>query len=327
MKRIVLYLTLAVCLLLSGCSSVTRTKNSYFALDTVITTEIHAEDAVWLDGQIFSDINALEDLLDSENIPSGTITSEDQHVYQLLGASLVLSRLTDGTFDVSIGAFVDAWGFSDKEYRVPTVEEISEIKSVVGYEKIHETDQGYLLPEGCKITFGGIAKGYISDLIYKRLELAQVQRAIISLGGNIIVYGSNGDDPWKVGIENPEGDGSYVAVMHLTDCFAVTSGDYHRNFISDGVTYHHIIDPATGYPADSDLSSVTIVSKSGVQADAFSTALFVMGSEKAIDFWRASALEFDMVLITKGGEITVTSPLSEKLTDISEEYTLKIIEK
>ncbi|MBQ5810652.1 MAG: FAD:protein FMN transferase [Clostridia bacterium] len=328
MRKLALALSLVLFFCLSGCYfSVPVEKSTYFAMDTVITAEIHDQEAKELNKKIFDLVNEMASVLDAENIPTDKISPENKHIYQLLGASLALSKLTGGTFDVTIGGIINAWGFDDKNYRVPTAQELEQLRAAAGFERVEGTEQGYFLPEGCRINFGAIAKGYISDYIFSELQLGLADGAIISLGGNVIAYGSNKGNPWKIGIESPSGDGSVVGVMQLTDCFAVTSGGYHRNFTQDGITYHHIIDPATGYPAENDLLSVTIVSKSGVWCDAFSTALFVMGSEKAIQFWKNFEYDFDFVLITKSGEIIVSAPLSEEITDIDSAYTLRVAEK
>ena len=141
---------------------------------------------------------------------------------------------------------------------------------------------------------------------------------------NVYAHGEKPDGaPWRVAVQDPQETDSCTGVLSLRDAYAITSGGYQRYFEQDGQTYHHIIDPATGYPADSGLLSVTIVAPAvgpdggdgltgGTMADAFSTALFVMGEERAIDFWRRSGYEFDMVLVTADGRLLVTDGLEKK---------------
>ena len=150
----------------------------------------------------------------------------------------------------------------------------------------------------------------------------------MSLGGNVLAWGDRPDGtPWRVGIQdpkNPDDANAFAALLHLTNAFAVTSGGYQRFFEADGKTYHHIIDPATGYPADSGLTSVTVVADCdldevdggpgvGTMCDALSTALFVMGEEKALDFWRSGAYDFDLVLVTEDGRVVVTDGIADEL--------------
>ena len=121
MKKLALVTPLILCLILSGCNFTrSRVKNTYFALDTVITTEIHGKDAMDVDGWIFSDINTIGAVLEAEALPTGFVSKDAKHVYPLLEFSMFVSRLTGGAFDVSVGGYVEAWGFSDKNYRIPT---------------------------------------------------------------------------------------------------------------------------------------------------------------------------------------------------------------
>ena len=136
-----------------------------------------------------------------------------------------------------------------------------------------------------------------------------------------------------VGIKDPrdpDNANAFAAVLNLTDAYAVTSGSYQRYFEQDGETYHHIIDPATGYPADSGLTSVTVVADSadgnGTMCDALSTALFVMGEEKALDFWRSGQYDFQLVLVTEDGRVVVTEGLTDVLTEIDDNgYAYEIV--
>ena len=139
---------------------------------------------------------------------------------------------------------------------------------------------------------------------------------LISLGGNVYVCGNKPDgDKWLVAIQDPQGD-DYAAMVALSDAFAVTSGGYQRYFTAeDGTVYQHIINPKTGYPVQSDLLSVTVIADNGTMADAYSTALYVMGERGAIDFWRANADRFDVVMITTDGRLLYTPNLQDQITE------------
>jgi thiamine biosynthesis lipoprotein len=196
---------------------------------------------------------------------------------------------------------MDLWGFIDGNYRVPSRDELSVALSLMGDYEVTAAGDGFeiALPEGMSLDLGGIAKGYASDLICQRLSEDGYSSALVCLGGNIAATGPKPDGTdWKIGVRDPDGtENDYVGVVSLSSGCVVSSGDYKRYFESEGNIYHHIIDPSTGYPAESGLRSVTIVSPSGTTADGLSTALFVMGLDKALSFWRSSD-DFEAVFIT-----------------------------
>ena len=148
---------------------------------------------------------------------------------------------------------------------------------------------------------------------------------MVSLGGNVQALGAKPDgSKWKVAVQNPDSDESYIGVLEIAGKAVITSGGYERYFEKDGKTYHHIIDPATGYPADSGLKSVTIISSDGTLADGLSTSLFIMGKDKACDFWKEHSDKFDMILMTDDNELYV----SEGIADVfSSDLTTNIVKK
>ena len=154
-----------------------------------------------------------------------------------------------------------------------------------------------------------------------------VDSALINLGGNVQAVGTKPDgSKWKVGIQDPENSGEIVCTLSVSDCAVVTSGNYERYFVgADGKKYWHIIDPKTGYPADNGVISASVIGKSGVMCDALSTALFVMGTEKAIAFCKAHR-EIDAVIITSGKKMYVTEGL-EDMSAVSDKYELSLIKR
>ena len=164
-----------------------------------------------------------------------------------------------------------------------------------------------------EIDTGGIGKGYASERVYEIMKKNGVTSAVVSLGGNVMTIGQKPDgSKWKVAIEDPfnSGGSEYAGVIQLADKYAITSGGYQRYFEKNGRTYIHIMDPATGQPVENDLSSVTIISDSGTEGDALSTALYVMGLDKAIDFWKNSELDFDIILISSDKQIYISKSIS-----------------
>ena len=233
---------------------------------------------------------------------------------QLLQSALALSDETGGAFDITIAPLVTAWGITSDTPRVPSQEEIASLLPLVGSEHVHIDGNRVTLDAGCSVDLGGIAKGYASDRV-AQIFREQGVTGTASLGGNVYVSGKKSDgSAWRVAIRDPQNTDDYAAVLALEDVFAITSGGYQRNFTApDGTVYQHILNPKTGCPVQSDLLSVTIVSDSGTLADACSTALYVMGEQEAVNFWRQTG-GFEMVLITADGRLLYTPGLAEKIT-------------
>jgi len=168
---------------------------------------------------------------------------------------------------------------------------------------------------GMEIDLGGIAKGYTSSRVMDIFREHGVKHGLVSLGGNVQAIGTkkNGK-PWRVAIQNPESEMEYLGVLNIEDKCVITSGGYERFFEKDGVHYHHIIDPRTGYPADSGLISATIISDDGALADGLSTSLFIMGKDEAEKYWRDHADDFDYILEDEDGTLYVTEGADEILT-------------
>ena len=250
----------------------------------------------------------------------------------LLTAAKDYCRLTGGTFDITIAPVCDAWGFTTEHAQVPADSVLEEKLALLDSGKISVEEQDgksyAALGDGQKIDLGGIAKGYVSDLMEALYHEYDISRGTVSLGGNVYVKGTKeGGALWQVGIQDPKQPetGALVGMVGLSDAFAVTFGGYQRFFEQDGRAYHHIIDPATGYPADSGLTSVTVIAKAterdepdaagmGTMCDALSTALFVMGEEAALEFWRSSEREFELVLVTEDDRVIVTTGIAEQFT-------------
>lgn len=339
MKRLAAYVLLTV-LVLTGCGGpvdpdTAQESIQVIAMDTAMLITTYGERSPAAAYACEDAIRDLEAKLsrtdpDSEvsrlNAAGGEAVEVGEDLGVLLDAAGYYHATTDGAFNIAIAPLASAWGFAEDRFRVPSQEEISDLLKLVNGFALRETPEGVALGPGQAIDLGAIAKGYAAGKIVEIFQEYEVPRGLAQLGGNVLAYGDRPDGtPWRVGVQDParvEEQNAFAGVLELTDSFAVTSGGYQRYFEQDGKTYHHILDPATGYPADSGLSSVTVVADcgedaglSGMMCDALSTALFVMGEERALDFrrnWRG--LPFQLVLITEDGRVVVTQGLADRFT-------------
>lgn len=303
MKKI---LILALCvLLLSGCS--TKREKTLFAMDTEIQLTVYGKKKAMEKAE--QEIARLSEKYSVENLEKA-IKNYDAETEEILKTAEKIKKETDGAFDVNIAPVMRIWGFyshefSEKNHRVPTPSEIEEALLTASSGEYKD--------------LGGIAKGYCADRVVKLLKEENVKSAVLSLGGNVALIGSKPDgSPFTVGIKSPF-DESLYATVKAEDTMIVTSGDYVRYFEENGKRYHHIINPKTGYPQESNLKSVTIISDSGIYADGLSTALFVMGKDKAIAYWQKYR-DFGMILIDIDGKIFATDKV-----EINTEHAIEII--
>lgn len=334
MKKILMLIILAALLLLVGCAAQESDYRTYdfFAMDTSMRLTLAGEDALSDASLTEQRIRALEDTLSRTKEDSlvarlnrgETVTDAD--LAALLRFCMDYTEKTDGAFDVTVADVVAAWGFTTDSYQVPDAETLAALLPYVGSDGITLDGNTVSLKENVRIDLGGIAKGYASDCVKELWDELGIESGIAALGGNIYCRGSKSDAaPWTVGIRDPKAADGYVGLLSLADRFAVTSGGYERWFEDEnGNIYHHIIDPKTGYPARSGLSSVTVVSESGTAADALSTALYVLGADRAIALWRELG-SFELVLVTEDGRVLVTEGLAESFDSASEDYSYEYI--
>lgn len=348
---IILFAAFAACLS-SGCTNVPETENNtaqntvknsseesvsldFFAMDTTIKFTAYG-DKDTLEGakKTVTDIEKKVSVTDSESEiyhinqnGSGTVTG---NACDLMQEALEMCKRTDGRLDISVYPIVRAWGFTVGDYKVPDESVIKSMLPMVDYSKVKfdkETGNVSISP-GMTIDLGSIAKGYAGQQSAEYLRDNGVTSAILNLGGNVQTIGSKPDGtPWKVGIKDPKGD-TPIMVLSVINKAVITSGGYERYFEQDGKKYWHIMDPSTGHPAYSGLSSVTIVGEDGAVCDALSTSLFVMGLEKAADFWKKSN-DFEAVFMTDSGEVYITEGLKDSvsLTEDHADTTVKVIDR
>lgn len=191
---------------------------------------------------------------------------------------------TGGLFDITVAAAVKVWDFKNRRDALPDWGELAEAAGRRGLDEITVDGCTIDLPERVSVDFGGIAKGYIADRLTQLLRGANVRRAMVNLGGNVaLVGGFSRDEDWRVGIRQPDGGRwQHFAVFHGRDCSVVTSAASERYVELDGIRYHHLLNPESGWPADSDLVSATVISPSSTCADVLSTACFVGGMKRAV---------------------------------------------
>ena len=329
---------LSAAFLLTGCSGAPTQEPetaTFFAMDTAMDFTVYG-DAALLDeaetliGSLEEQVSVTDEHSDIYAIDHTGSGSLSGNAAELMEQALELCRRTGGALDISVYPIVRAWGFTTGSYQVPDEETIQSLLPLVDYTQIqYDAATGVVtLPEGMEIDLGSVAKGYAGQLAAQMLREHGVQSALLNLGGNVQTGGTKPDgSPWQIGIKDPQGEDAMM-VLSVEDQAVVTSGGYERYFEQDGQTYWHIMDPSTGHPADSGLISVTIVGDEGVVCDGLSTALFVMGLEKAADLWAQSG-DFEAVFVTASGEVYITEGLRDHfaLTERYADTPVSVIER
>ncbi len=319
-------------MLLFGACAPAEKASETFALDTVCTQQVTGRNAD-------AAINDVDQML--ARITKELSTDEGSYIYavnqgapqgvavsgeaaQLISDALSFAEDTDGAFDPAIGALSLLWNISDSP-RVPSQDEISAALPLVNYRDVTVDGSTVTLKKsGMQLDLGGIGKGYAADLAVQIYKKYGISNAILNLGGNVYVYGDKGDgSDYRIGLRDPLGsENDYAAIIPAKNTSVVTSGVYERFFESGGKTYHHLLDPATGYPADNGLLAVTVVCESSTEADALSTALFVMGLKNGLDYAEQTP-GVEAVFFTDDQGIYVTSGLEDKIEITNEAYILK----
>ena len=305
-----------LCLPLSACSPKSESCE-FFAMDTYMSisaTGGEAEKALQAAQQtVFAmerRLSATDEKSEIARLNAARSTEVSEDTAALLARSLLLAEECGGAFDPTVRPLMELWGFTTEAYRVPSAEEIAAAAALTGWEKVQLSGTDVSLAPGQKLDLGGIAKGWASETICAILREHDVESALLYLGGSVQTLGRKSDGSlWRVGVQNPDGSDNHLGVLSVGECAVVSSGGYQRFFEQDGKRYHHILDSETGFPAESGLVAVTVVCGDAVAADAYSTAVYVMGLAGALDFWRERSGEFDLVLYTTDGELYITEGL------------------
>jgi thiamine biosynthesis lipoprotein len=291
-----------ILLMIAGCGGREDPfRRETVAMDTFLSVTIYDEGveeqtAFDLSGLAFHEITAIESLAtdysDGSEVGRINLAAGKNHVRvsdeteSLIRESALYSEVSMGAFDITIGPLVRAWDFMSPSPAVPDGERIARLLPLVDYRQIKAGEgEVFLEKPGMRLDLGGIAKGYAVDRAIDELKERGLRQFIVDLGGNLGVYwqGTRMLDSTRVTIfvRHPRRSGEMFAHFDVGSCGVSTSGDYQRYFMTDGVRYHHLLDPRTGFPAR-DLVSVTIVAGNAIRADALSTSVFVLGREKGM---------------------------------------------
>lgn len=307
----------------------------FFAMDTYMEVDAYGDNGEKAVAKAEKEVNKLDSIL-STGKSTSEISKLNKNKKQVVSAdtmslikeSVKISKETNSAFNPTIYPLMELWGFTTKNYYVPKDNEIKTLLNHMDIDNVkidERKNEVSFKDSNMKIDLGAIAKGYTSSKIIDIFKENNIKSGMVTLGGNVQVLGKKPDGSlWKVGIQNPIGEDEYLGVLQTSDKAVITSGGYERNFTKNGKTYHHILDPSNGYPANNGLTSVTIISSDGTLADALSTSLFVMGKDKAIDFYKKSNYNFDFILYTSDNKLII----SDGIEDIfSSDLDIKVVNK
>lgn len=330
-RNCIIMVSLLLVLFLGGCSFTGRQEQmsrTYVAMGTVVGVTLYVKDAAHGEETLIlieDELKRLEEEVLSYRIEGSeiwNINHSDQspvllsdRLHEYLAGVWELSEKSGGALDVTVGEVTRLWNidtFADNPegFVLPEEGKLQDALKKVGYEQIL-IEKELVMPSGMSIDLGAVGKGIACDEIKKILEIQNIPAAVVSVGGSNLIWGEKaGGQGWVIGVTHPREEGSYLGYLQLSeDCFVATSGDYERYVEMDGRRYHHIMDPATGYPASTDVCSVTIVSDSGLLSDALSTACFVLGREEGLKLAKVCGAE--ALLVAEDGSLTMTDGMKK----------------
>lgn len=292
MKKILISL-LIFSFFLCGCQKTTPLSSKEFCLDTIVQITLYDTSSKNILNNCFDLCKKYELVFSTNNKKSELYQLNhslhklenqviSKELYQVIKQGLYYSELSKGAFDITIGSISSLWDF--KNNTIPQDYLIKEHLQDVSYKNIVlEKNEIRFLNEKTMIDLGAIAKGYIADQIKDYLLKKNVTSALINLGGNILCVGQKQQQPFLIGVTNPQETSDSILSLNINDLSVVTSGTYQRYIETNSKKYHHILNPLTGYSYENGLSAVTIISKSSIQGDALSTVCFSLGKEKGIE--------------------------------------------
>ncbi|MBG9773439.1 FAD:protein FMN transferase [Brevibacillus laterosporus] len=338
---------LILSLILNGCVSKTHEESvktaiqpqseSFFIYDTIVTVRVYDDR---MTDKHFKELEAR--MKEIESHLSRTLQGSEvyrineqagkqavpvsRETYEVIKKSIQFAELSEGRFDPAIGPLVSLWNIGQDNAKVPSEEKLTEALQVIDYHQIVLNDAKrtvFLKQPNMAIDLGGIGKGYAADQIAVYLTEKGFNSAIIDLGGNILALGKKpNENDWIIGIQDPDRNrGNQLGKLKVTNKTVVTSGIYERYFEENGKHYHHILNPATGYPVENNLFSVSIITNESADADALSTTGFALGLEKGMPFME-SLPNVEAIFITKDKNVYITSGLKGNWELTNEQYKM-----
>ncbi|MEJ5283676.1 MAG: FAD:protein FMN transferase [Brevinematia bacterium] len=281
-------------LLVSCSKTVSKDEFSIFTMNTVLTVTTYNAKLAKKDKEAISNLltelenkfsistdNSIVNQLKKTNV----LFYNDDEIFFVLKKSKYFYEISEGNFDITIGKLVKTWGFYNEEYRLPSLYEIKKAVLEVGFNNLTFSSNYIQLNKNVWFDFGGILKGYAVEKVVSYLKSKGYKTGIVNLGGNLKVFGEKPDGTkWKIGIRDPRKIGEIFKVIELEPEESIaTSGDYEKYFITNGVRYHHILNPKSGFPVANGVAGVSVITTNAMEADAYSTILFILGKEKGMN--------------------------------------------
>ena len=323
-RTLCILLCLVFAMPFTSCRANERQEKTFFLMDTLITVTLYATEKEA--APIFEECQRL--LTEYENLWSRTkpesdigrfnaaenSTELDARTVSLIAQAMEVSQKTNGAFDITVAPLINLWQTCEQQGALPTDSQMQAALALVGAQNL--TLSGNVLQKSnpnVQIDLGGIGKGAAISALIDYLEDSGVRGGLVSFGSNVAVFGEKPDGkPYRIALRNPKSENAYAGALTMQKGEILSvSGDYERYYTIGGEQYHHIIDPETGYPAASGLCSVAVICTNGALADALSTALFVMGKEKALDFYESKIYDFEAIFIDQNGNVTTTQGLAD----------------
>ncbi|GAA0721987.1 FAD:protein FMN transferase [Clostridium malenominatum] len=338
-NKSILAIILGICLITTSCGkqmkkeepSVTREN---YLLGTIVQLKVYGKNADSAATKAMDVISNIDDLMSTtkpasdvskiNNNAGKDFVEVNDHTYKVIKKALYYSELSEGALDITVGPLVNLWAIGTEKAKVPTPKEIKENLNLINYKDIEFDDSKKLVKlkrKSQKIDLGAIAKGYAADEVKETLIKEGIKTAFINLGGNVVTLGDKSDGtPWNIGVQDPLNTrGDYFGVLKVSNKSIVSSGNYERFFVKDGIKYHHILDTKTGYPSENELMGTTIISENSIDGDALSTSIFVLGLDKGMKLIEGLK-GVDAIFITKDKKVYTSSGIKDSFTITNKEY-------